>query len=135
MRPNTILRSAAVLGGLAVGLGAFGAHALKERLSAELLVVFETGVRYQMYHALALLAAGVLAATGRRTGPAAICFLAGIALFSGSLYALALLGVKWLGAITPVGGVCFLLGWLLLAVRAADVPGANEALERVRSPS
>lgn len=110
----------AVAGLLAVALGAFGAHGLKTRLSADMLAVFETGVRYQMYHAFALLAAAWAA---RRTTPpppaarrAAWCFLGGIVIFSGSLYALALTGVRVLGAITPVGGVLFLLGWVFLAL-------------------
>ena len=94
---------------LAVGLGAFGAHALKERLSPEMLTIFETGVRYQVYHALALL----LLAALRGPGKAAWCFTAGIVLFSGSLYILALTGVKKWGAVTPIGGVLFLAGWLI----------------------
>ncbi len=106
---------------LAVAAGAFGAHALRARLSADLLAVFETGARYQMYHALGLIA--VAWAAARWPGPwpvrAGWLFLAGTVLFSGSLYALALSGARWLGAITPLGGVAFLLGWicLLLATR------------------
>lgn len=104
-------------GFLAVGLGAFGAHALKARLSPELLATFEVGVRYQMYHALALLA--VAWATTRWPGAAVNAggwlFVAGTVVFSGSLYALSLTGVRWLGAITPVGGAAFLAGWLCLA--------------------
>lgn len=102
---------------IAVALGAFGAHALKARLDAPLLAVFETGVRYQMTHALALLAVGwactrwpgsVLTASGW-------LFVAGTVLFSGSLYGLSLAGVRWLGAITPLGGVAWLAAWLCLA--------------------
>src|SRR5262245_56217535 len=97
---------------VAVACGAFGAHALKRRLDAERLAVFETGARYHMYHALALVAVSWLAA---KRGPAAdtagALFLVGVVLFSGSLYALALSGVRKLGAITPLGGLCFLLGW------------------------
>ncbi len=106
---------------LAVAAGAFGAHALRARLSADLLAVFETGARYQMYHALGLIA--VALAASRWPGPwpprAGWLFVAGTVLFSGSLYALALSGIRWLGAITPLGGVAFLLGWicLLLATR------------------
>jgi uncharacterized membrane protein YgdD (TMEM256/DUF423 family) len=100
----------------AVAAGAFGAHALKSRLSPELLAVFETGARYQMYHALGMLAAAW--ASSRWPGAAAAAagwlFVLGTVLFSGSLYALALTGVRWLGAITPLGGVAFLLGWLAL---------------------
>jgi uncharacterized membrane protein YgdD (TMEM256/DUF423 family) len=102
---------------LAVGFGAFGAHALKARLTAELLAVFETGARYQMYHALALLAVGWACARwpGAATTAAGWLFVAGTLLFSGSLYVLSLTGVRWLGAITPVGGLAFLGGWLCLA--------------------
>jgi len=107
-----------ILGFLGVGLGAFGAHALKARLAPELLVIFETGVRYQMYHALALLAVGLAAprlgeATARRSG---LAFTFGVLIFSGTLYALALTGVRWLGAVTPVGGVLLLFGWLNMAM-------------------
>jgi uncharacterized membrane protein YgdD (TMEM256/DUF423 family) len=107
----------AVSGLVAVAAGAFGAHALKARLSPDLLAVFETGARYQMVHALALVAAGW--AAGRFPGPApawaGALFLAGTLLFSGSLYLLALTGTRWLGAITPLGGVAFLAGWAALA--------------------
>jgi uncharacterized membrane protein YgdD (TMEM256/DUF423 family) len=103
---------------IAVAAGAFGAHSLRARLDAGALAVFETGARYQMYHALALLA--VAWADVRWPGPwadrAGWLFVAGTVLFSGSLYALALSGIRWLGAITPLGGVAFLLGWLCLAM-------------------
>lgn len=108
------LRLAALLGGLAVALGAFAAHGMKANYDAALLQTFETGVRYQMYHALALGLCAVLALHGFRTGASALCFLVGIALFSGSLYGLVLLDAKWLGPVTPVGGVAFLIGWALL---------------------
>lgn len=108
----------AVNGFLAVAAGAFGAHALKQRLTPEALAVFETGARYQMYHALALLLVAALAANGRDLDASGWAFLAGIVLFSGSLYALALSGVKVLGAVTPLGGVAFLVGWALLAWRS-----------------
>jgi uncharacterized membrane protein YgdD (TMEM256/DUF423 family) len=102
---------------VAVGLGAFAAHGLKARLAPDLLAVFETGVRYQMYHALALL--GVAWACGKFPGSAAVAggwlFVAGMLLFSGSLYALALGGPRWLGPVTPVGGLAFLAGWACLA--------------------
>jgi len=102
---------------LAVTLGAFGAHGLRGRLSPDMLAVFETGVRYHMYHALALLLVGLV--MGRLSGwliqTAGWCFVAGIVLFSGSLYALALSGVTILGAVTPLGGVAFLAGWACLA--------------------
>lgn len=111
----------AVLGFLGVAAGAFGAHALRARLSVDLLEVFETAARYQMYHALALIAAGWVA--GRWPGGAATAsgwlFVAGTVLFSGSLYLLALTGTRWLGAVTPLGGLAFLGGWAALAWAAA----------------
>ena len=101
---------------VAVAAGAFGAHGLRARLTPDLLAVFETGARYQMYHALALLAVGW--ALTRWPGPwpvrAGWLFGAGTVLFSGSLYVLALTGARWLGAITPLGGVAFLAGWTCL---------------------
>ena len=107
-----------LMAGLGVAAGAFGAHALKQRLSPELLQVFETGVRYQMYHAFGLLA--VALAMNRWPNSAlqiaAWLFVAGIVLFSGSLYALCLSGIRVLGAITPIGGLCFLGGWVFLAL-------------------
>lgn len=106
-----------VSGFLGVGLGAFAAHGLKARLAPDLLAVFETGVRYQMFHALALLAAGWACARwpGAATTASGWLFVAGTLVFSGSLYALALTGTRWLGAITPLGGVALLAGWLCLA--------------------
>jgi len=105
---------------VAVAAGAFGAHGLRARLAPDLLAVFETAARYQMYHALALLA--VAWVTARWPGPlpqwAGWLFVVGTVLFSGSLYALALTSVRWLGAITPLGGVAFLAGWLCLALAA-----------------
>jgi uncharacterized membrane protein YgdD (TMEM256/DUF423 family) len=111
---------AALAGLLGVGLGAFGAHALQARLTPELLAVFETGVRYQMYHAFALLAVawGWARWPTRTFTISGWLFIAGIVLFSGSLYALALTGNKGLGAVTPVGGLAFLGGWLCLAIGA-----------------
>lgn len=102
---------------LAVAAGAFGAHALRDRLPESLLAVFETAVRYQMYHALGLLAVGLLLtrAPGQAATAAGWLFTAGIVVFSGSLYILVLSGVRAWGAVTPVGGVAFLAGWLLLA--------------------
>lgn len=119
------LAASAASGFLAVALGAFGAHALKSRLSPELLSVYETAVQYHFYHALALLGVALLMASGWQHSllkASGMLFLVGLVLFSGSLYALALSGVKVLGAITPVGGVCFLAAWACLfvaAVRAA----------------
>lgn len=106
-----------LFGLLGVAAGAFGAHALRARLAPDLLAVFETGARYQMYHALALLAAA-WAAERWPSGTAVAAgwaFVAGIVVFSGSLYLLAVSGVRWLGAVTPLGGVAFLAGWALLA--------------------
>lgn len=107
---------------VAVAAGAFGAHGLKDRLSAEMLAVFETAVRYQMYHAFALLAVGW--ASARFSGSEQIVaasgwlFITGTIIFSGSLYALSLTETRWLGAITPLGGLAFLAGWLCLAYAA-----------------
>ncbi len=112
---------ASLSGGLAVALGAFGAHGLRSRLSPDLLTTFETGVRYQMYHALALLAVAWAITHWPRTGfptYAGWLFVAGTLLFSFSLYLLALTGARWLGAITPLGGVAFVAGWACLAVAA-----------------
>jgi uncharacterized membrane protein YgdD (TMEM256/DUF423 family) len=110
----------AIAGFLAVALGAFGAHALKSRLSADMLNVFEVGVRYHMYHALALLAAAWACSRwpGQLTSASGWLFLMGIIVFSGSLYLLSITGLRWLGAITPIGGLTLLSGWvcLLLAV-------------------
>ena len=105
---------------MAVAAGAFGAHALRGSLAPDLLAVFETGVRYQMYHALALVLVGSLAgrASGRALSVAGYCFASGTLLFSGSLYLLALTGTRWWGAVTPLGGVCFLAGWVCLGVAA-----------------
>jgi uncharacterized membrane protein YgdD (TMEM256/DUF423 family) len=121
LRMNTWLLVAAVNGFLAVATGAFAAHGLQGRIDAHALTVFETGSRYQMYHALAI---GLAALAARGTAAsaanmAAIFFLAGIVLFSGSLYALALTGIRGLGIVTPLGGVSFLVGWAALAWAAS----------------
>ena len=114
---RTFFVLAAIFGMTAVAAGAFGAHALRQRLSAPMLEVFETAARYQMYHALALLA--VAWAVDRWGGGPAVwagwAFVVGIVVFSGTLYVLSLTGSRWLGAITPIGGAAFLLGWALLA--------------------
>ena len=111
------LTLAAISGFLAVAFGAFGAHGLRERLAPDMLAVFEVAVRYQMYHALALV--GVALALSRWPSSAlqvaGWCFVAGTVVFSGSLYVLTLTGMRWLGAVTPIGGVAFLAGWALLA--------------------
>jgi len=118
---RTFLLIGAVLGFLGVALGAFAAHGLKNRLSPEMLEVFDTGVRYHMYHTFAILI--VAAAIGhignaRLLAIAGWFFFAGILLFSGSLYALALTGAGIFGAVTPIGGVLFLIGWTSLALFA-----------------
>ena len=106
----------AAYGFFAVALGAFGAHALKQRLSTEMLAVWRTGVEYHFYHALALILLGLIArqTPSSMLNASGACFAAGILLFSGSLYALALSDVRILGAITPLGGLLFLSGWILL---------------------
>lgn len=114
MSRATLFAVGAVLAGVGVIFGAFGAHALETRLTAERLATFETAVRYQMLHALAILAAALLG--GERMALAGLLFLVGIALFSGSLYLLVLTGVRWLGAVTPLGGVAFIVGWGVLAL-------------------
>ena len=102
---------------IGVAAGAFGAHGLKGRIEPELLAVFETGVRYQMYHALALIAAAWAYARQptKVTAAGGWLFVLGIIVFSGSLYLLSLSGVRWLGAVTPLGGLAFLAGWVCLA--------------------
>jgi uncharacterized membrane protein YgdD (TMEM256/DUF423 family) len=108
----------AVSGFIAVAAGAFGAHSLRDRLTPEYVSVFETGARYQMYHALALLAVAWMVERGGGISAqwAGWLFVIGTVLFSGSLYGLALTGTRWLGAITPLGGVAFLAGWVCLAL-------------------
>jgi uncharacterized membrane protein YgdD (TMEM256/DUF423 family) len=116
-------RIGVVSAGTAVALGAFGAHGLRAMVTPEMLAVFETGARYQMYHALALVAIGLTFARleGRTVAAAAWLFVAGTVLFSGSLYVLTLTGTRWWGAVTPLGGVAFLAGWaLLLTTRVID---------------
>lgn len=109
-----------VAGLVGVALGAFGAHALKARLAPEALATFEIGVRYQMYHALALVAAAWACAKwpGAWASASGWLFIGGIVVFSGSLYVLVLTGTKWLGAVTPVGGLALMAGWVCLAVAA-----------------
>ena len=105
---------------LAVAAGAFGAHALRARITPESLAIFETGARYQIYHALALLAVGWAVSRWPGSLPvyAGWLFVSGSILFSGSLYILALTGVRWWGAVTPIGGLAFLAGWLCLVLTA-----------------
>lgn len=118
MTGRQILALGAVFAGVAVATGAFGAHMLKPRLSERMMEVFETGVRYHMFHSLALLFSG-WAVRQFELGifrKAAWAFCAGIIIFSGSLYVLALSEIPWLGAMTPIGGVLFLTGWACLAI-------------------
>lgn len=121
---RVLLLLAALFGFTGVGLGAFAAHGLKGQLSAEYLAVFQTGVHYQMLHALALLGLAALwqRLGGRLLTAAGVCFCVGILLFSGSLYALTLSGINALGMITPVGGLTFLAGWLCLGLAAWRLP-------------
>ncbi|MBD1804756.1 DUF423 domain-containing protein [Microcoleus sp. FACHB-SPT15] len=116
------LSVASILAGLSVAGGAFAAHALKEKLSERAIEIFETGARYQMYHSLALLVVALLLSRAEASQSLLIAagsaFIIGIAIFSGSLYALSFSGIKWLGAITPLGGVAFIIGWGCLAIAA-----------------
>ncbi|GET43772.1 DUF423 domain-containing protein [Microseira wollei] len=113
---------ASILAGIAVAAGAFASHALKEKLTERAIEIFETAARYQMYHALALLLVALLLTRVETPPPfltaAGFAFIAGIAMFSGSLYTISLSGIKWLGAIAPIGGAAFLIGWGCLAVAA-----------------
>lgn len=110
----------AVLAGLSVAAGAFGAHALRQQLEPRMLEVFETAVRYQMYHGLGLFAVAWLyqQTQSQAAQVAGWAFLAGILLFSGSLYAMVFTGMRGFGAVTPIGGVAFMIGWVALAVAA-----------------
>lgn len=121
---NIWLLIAAINGALAVAFGAFGAHGLHGRIDARAIEVFETGARYHMYHALAMGLAALAIRSGAASMPASVAagfFLAGIILFSGSLYLLALTGVRSLGFVTPFGGLAFLVGWIALAWAATKV--------------
>ena len=119
---KTFLITAALIGALSVALGAFGAHGLKDKLNESALGIFETAVRYQFYHVFALLAVAILFGSfpGKNLQWAGMCFIIGIILFSGSLYALTALsatntvGLRGIGAITPIGGVFFIVGWVFL---------------------
>jgi uncharacterized membrane protein YgdD (TMEM256/DUF423 family) len=115
---------------LAVMIGAFAAHGLKSILGGYQLGLFETAARYQMYHALALMIVGLVSLQNRFSERllklAALAFSVGILLFSGSLYLLALSGIRWLGAITPLGGTAFLAGWLLLIIAALKAPPGKD---------
>lgn len=124
------LRCAAISGFIVVGLGAFGAHGLRSMLDAARLATWETAVQYQMFHVVALLAVGLYARQHDSAGLRASgwCFIVGTLLFSGSLYVLALTGLRWLGMVTPLGGLAFLLGWALLfraVSQTAAVPSST----------
>ena len=115
---------AALSGAIAVIAGAFGAHALKQKLTPEQLNTFEVGARYHMYHSLALLAVAWLATAkpSKMITASGICMVVGIVLFCGSLYLLPLTKWRWLGPVTPLGGLSFIVGWVLMAVSAARSP-------------
>lgn len=116
---KTFLLIAAISGLLAVALGAFGAHAMKARLTEDMLAVYQTGVAYHFYHTLALLVVALLIQQYPQAGLfqwSGWAMVAGLLIFSGSLYLLSITGLKWLGAITPIGGLAFMVGWLSLAV-------------------
>jgi uncharacterized membrane protein YgdD (TMEM256/DUF423 family) len=110
---------------LGVAAGAFGAHGLKSVFSPDMLAVYETAVRYQMYHAFGLIIVGIFAENenaNSRARMAGRCFIAGIVLFSGSLYALTLTDIRWFGAVTPIGGVAFIVGWVMLGISSLQNP-------------
>jgi uncharacterized membrane protein YgdD (TMEM256/DUF423 family) len=136
MNPRTWIVIGSLAAALSVVTGAFAAHGLEKQLSnagvstgeiPRLLEVFDTAARYQMYHALAIVAVGLIGLWGRGKSlqAAGWAFLVGIVLFSGSLYALVFTQIKWLGAITPLGGLAFIVGWLLLAIAAAKLPSPS----------
>ena len=125
MNGSLLLALGAVSGAISVMLGAFGAHALKVRLSADALSAFQTAVQYQMVHSLALIAVGfwlLRHPEDALSRYAALAFCFGILFFSGSLYGLTLGGPRWLGPVTPIGGTLFIAGWLLFAVAAIKTP-------------
>jgi len=112
----------AILAGISVASGAFATHALRTKLDDRALAIFETGARYQMYHAIALILVGLLMSRAERADPllttSGTAFVLGIVLFSGSLDGLSLGGIKWLGAVAPLGGTAFMVGWACLAIAA-----------------
>jgi len=120
---KTVLKIASISGAVAVILGAFGAHVLKTKISPEFLDAYKTGVQYHFYHTLALLAVGLLMKTqeSKSLKWSASLFVAGISLFSGSLYLMALTGIKIFGIITPFGGVAFIAAWLCLFVHISKI--------------
>jgi len=120
---STTIVAASLLGLTAVAAGAFGAHALKQRLDPAQLAAYETAVRYQMFHALALIGVAWVGSMSPSRLPAAsaACMMSGVVLFSGSIYGLTLLEWKWLGPVTPLGGLIIMVGWLLLAVAGGRI--------------
>ncbi|NET01783.1 MAG: DUF423 domain-containing protein [Sphaerospermopsis sp. SIO1G2] len=116
---------AAIFGGLSVAGGAFGAHALRDKVSERMLEIFDTGARYQMYHALALLLVGIFMSRLENPPMTLVAsgwlFIVGVVIFSGSLYVLSLTGIKSLGAIAPLGGTALIAGWVVLAITAVTV--------------
>ena len=126
-KAKSILVIAGLLGALSVMLGAFAAHGLKAQLNTEMIEVFKTGVLYQFIHVFGLIACAVLSLLSRQSEVkkrfyrAAICFIIGIFCFSGSLYLLAITGIKWFGPITPLGGLMFIVGWVLFAFAAKSI--------------
>ena len=115
MTPTQVLRAGALLGALGIAAGAFGAHGLSDHLDAKDLDTFEVAVRYQLVHALALCAIAALPIGTRRAVLAATLMLIGTLIFCGTLYVLVLTGMRWLGAVTPIGGVLMIAGWVALA--------------------
>ncbi|WP_428772188.1 DUF423 domain-containing protein [Vibrio sp.] len=131
MRSRNFLAIGGLFAGLGVALGAFAAHGLKSLLSPAMIEVFNTGVLYQMLHALAIIACALLVRLGGQRAEkyffiAAICFIIGVLCFSGSLYALALTGMKWFGPITPLGGLSFILGWGSFVFAAIQINEENK---------
>ncbi|MFB9214598.1 DUF423 domain-containing protein [Vibrio sinaloensis] len=132
MKSKHLLTFGGLLAGTGVALGAFAAHGLKKTLSPYLLEVFNTGVQYQFIHALAILLCGALlliklpSKSQKYFFLAAICFIIGIFCFSGSLYALAITGIKWFGPITPLGGMTFMLGWGMFVYAALQIKEVNQ---------
>lgn len=119
---KTVLLITAISGLLAVALGAFGAHGLKSRVDEDLLAIYQTGVQYHFYHTFALALVGLLMLQFPQVGLlqwSSCSFVAGIIIFSGSLYLLTFTGARWLGAITPIGGLAFMAGWVLMAIAVA----------------
>ncbi|MCC5913698.1 MAG: DUF423 domain-containing protein [Balneolaceae bacterium] len=120
MTSKSLLITGSIFMALAVGFGAFGAHIVQDMLSPDRFEVYQTGVEYHFYHAIGLLILGLLARGGDRPttwiGRSGICFVIGILIFSGSLYFLTLTDTSWLGMVTPLGGIAFILGWIFLAI-------------------